>query len=564
MKIKGKIFSKGNFHRVVILLVVCTSLVYANSLKNSFVWDDYIVIVNNDFIKSYKNLPLLISKSYLSPFVKIGCCFFPDGSIGSGETSYRPLVTLSYFIDYSLWKLKPFGYHLTNLVLHIFNTILLFIFIDLIARDKKIALLTSLFFALHPANSEAVNVISFREELLVLILYLSSFILYIKLDNSSRIKKIYFYVFSLILFLLALFSKEMAITLPVLLILYDYYFVFHGRTKELFSRFKSRYIGYIVILLFYILIRFVVIVNTSEPPAEYPGGSFYTNILTMPKVFATYIKWLLLPIDIHALPESSILISHSFFDLWALLSIALGIIYIAVAIKTRETAKEISLSMLWIFITLLPVSNILPLSNYMASRYLYLPSVGFCFLIATLLVRLSALKIISFSPNFSKRFARDTVIIFLLFYSIFTMIRNCVWKNDTSLWLELVENYPNNGLVHSNLGDRFRNNGLIHRAISEYHMALTLNPELVGTYNQLGIALGELGRHKEAITCFRQSIKVDPKYLQAYDNLAVTYTRIKKWEEARKAWEKALEINPEFEAAQNNLKKLRQIRILED
>jgi len=552
---KNKIF---NPKLAIILIVFLTGLIYANSLKNSFVRDDYLVIVNNSFIKSWGNLPTIFSKSYLTPYVKIGCCFFPDSGIGSGETSYRPIVTLSYFIDYSIWKLNPFGYHFNNLILHILNAILLFMFIDLTIRNKKIALLASLFFALHPVNSEAVNVVSFREDLLVLMFFLSALILYIKLDNLSGIKKSCFYILSLVSFLLALFSKEMAITLPALLILYDYYFVFHGKAKELFSRFKTRYIGYIVVLLFYILVRFAVMVNTSEPAAEYPGGSFYTNILTIPRVFAAYIKWFLFPVAIHAtLPGNSSLISYSFFDPRVLLSVALIITCIIAAIKIRKASKEISFSIFWVFVTLLPVSNIWPLSDYMAGRYLYIPSAGFCFLVAVLLFRLNTLKVFAVSPNFLKRFAKGTVVILIIFYSIFTIIRNRVWRNDTSLWLELVKNYPNNGLAHSNLGGSFKKSGLIDKAIAEYKIAITLNPQLAGAYNQLGVIFGEKERYSESITYFKKSIKVDPNYLQAYDNLAVTYARIKKWEAARKTWEKALEINPQYEAAKDNLKELR-------
>ncbi len=152
MIITDRIVSKRSARLAIILIIFITALVYANSLKNSFVWDDYVVIVDNNFVKSWKNFPAIFRKSYLSPFIKSGSYFFVDSSIGSGETSYRPVVTLSYFFDYSLWRLNAFGYHLTNLLLHITNAVLLYFLINLIAKNKKIALLSSLLFALHPAN----------------------------------------------------------------------------------------------------------------------------------------------------------------------------------------------------------------------------------------------------------------------------------------------------------------------------------------------------------------------------------------------------------------------------
>lgn len=557
---KDKIFSKESAKLAIILIVLITGLVYANSLKNSFVWDDYVVIVDNNFVKSWKNFPTIFSKAYLSPFIKKGCCFFVDSSIGSGETSYRPIVTLSYFFDYSLWKLNAFGYHLTNLLLHITNAVLLYFLTNLIVKNKKVALSSSLLFALHPVNSEAINVISFREDLLAFLFYLSSFILYIKLNKYHGIKRIYFYIFSLILFFLALFSKEMSITLPLVLILYDYFFVFKEKLKGILGHFNSYYLGYIVILLFYLWVHFFVIVNITEPPVEYPGGNFYSNTLTMSKVIATYIKWIFFPINIPAImPNQPYLISNSLFDPWVLFSMMLIITCFFIVIKIYKSSKEFSFVILWFFITLLPVSNILPISNYIASRYLYIPVVGFCFLVAMSLVKPIILKTPWLSLNLPQKVIRDIVIILLAFYSIVTFIRNIAWKNNTVFHLAMVERYPNNALAHFGLGTCFKNSGLLDKAVSEYKTAIRLNTELVEAYNNLGIIFGDTERYKEAIDCFRQTIKIDPKNLQAYDNLAVTYTRIKKWEEARKTWEKALEISPEFEAAQNNLKKLREL-----
>ena len=138
MALNGAVFNKVNTRLAIILIVLITALAYANSLKNSFVWDDIWTVVNNDSIKSWNNFPALFSKSYLTSF---------------GEISYRPVCTFSYFIDYFIWKLNPFGYHLTNLLLHILNAILLYFLINLIIADKNLSLLASLLFALHPVNS---------------------------------------------------------------------------------------------------------------------------------------------------------------------------------------------------------------------------------------------------------------------------------------------------------------------------------------------------------------------------------------------------------------------------
>lgn len=402
------------------------------------------------------------------------------------------------------------------------------------------------------------------------------------------------YTLSLTSFFLALFSKEMAITLPFILIIYDFYFVFQQKYREIFIRFKSRYAGYFLIMLFYLVIRFCALVNPAKLPLKYAGGNLYTNLLTMSAVFAGYIQWLLLPINLYAtLPNDPALIFYSIFNLQVISSLVLIITCIVTAIKIRRTSKEISFAMLWFFITLLPVSNIIPIITYEANRYLYIPAVGFCFLISMLLFKLSGLKSVSVSANIPQRAARDTIIVLIIFYSLFTIVRNNVWKNNIALLLEMAKTYPNNSRVHSDLGSRFRELGLLDKTVSEYRIAVNLNPNfalyhknlgecyyqennpdeavkefqkalaldanLLETQINLGTILGEKGLYQEAIDCFEKAIRIEPDNPLAYNYLGVTYARMKIWDKAKKVWEKTLEINPEYKTAQENLDKLKQL-----
>lgn len=548
MTIKEQIYGKGSSRLAVLGIVFIITLVYANSLMNLFVWDDYLVIVNNNFIKSWQNLPAVFSKVYLSPFVKKGCCFFVDSGIGSGETSYRPAVTLSYFLDYSAWKLNAFGYHLTNLFLHITNALLLYFLINSLLKNRKAAFLGALLFALHPVNSEVVNLPSFREDLLSFLFYLASFISYIKLRDSPRPKVFLLYAFSLLSFALALFSKEMAVTLPIILITYDYFFTCPDKPPTVFGRPISYYLGYICVLLFYVWVRFFVMVNVSEPPAEFVGGDFYTNILTMSRVIATYIKWIFIPVGIPAImPNEPYLISVSLFSPPVLFSLGLIAVSFVAAVRLRKTSKVASFATLWFFLTLLPVANILPIPNYIASRYLYIPLAGFCLLIALYLAKSNSSKAVT-----------GVVIAALIFYSAASFRKNFSWRNNTVFHLGLVKRFPHNALGHAGLGDCFKEKGLSDKAINEYKIAIRLNPELLEAYNKLGIVCGEIGRYDDAVAYFKQALKIDPNNLGVYNNLAITYARIKNWPQARENWEKALKINPAFKESRDNLNKLKE------
>lgn len=540
-------------------------LVYANSLANKFVWDDALTIVNNDFIKSWKNLPLFFSKSYL---------------VLSCEQTYRPVVTFSYLLDYSIFGLNPFGYHLSSILLHIFNAILLFFFINLITVNKKLALLASLLFALHPVNTEAVNVISFREDLLAYFFYLSSIILYIKLNTCSIAKRKYLYISSLILFLLALLSKEMSITLPIVLILYDYFFVFQKKISEIFNNFKSRYLSFIFITLIYIWIEFFWMKNTSVSKVMYPGGNFYTNMLTMSLVFVHYIYLVFFPIFTHLILHGNSFIQHSFFIPKVFFSISFIIFCFLIAYKIKNVSKVMSFSIFWFFITLLPVSNIIPINNFIANRYLYLPITGFCLFMATFLLELPNFRIFLLSKSSLLRISRNMIIILLLFYCVFTAIRNFSYRNSIYLWSEMVDIYPDSFEAHSLLAYGLLNDNLPDKAIEEYNIAIALTPrsaitedyEYLGVcyyikgmldqatdafnkalqvnprsdraYLFLGIILKDKGLYNKAIGYFKQAIDINQNCIKAYNELGITYVKLEKPEDAKKCWQDALKISP--------------------
>lgn len=588
---KSAPFYKNNTFKAFMLIGVVTLITYANSLTNMFVMDDFIVIVKNDFVKTWKNFPAIFTGGYITS--PLQAKYLGMSSIGSGEITYRPLVTISYFIDYAVWKLNPFGYHLTNLLLHILNAVLFYLFINLIAKNKKIALCASLLFALHPVNTEAVNCIAFREDLLAFLFLILSFIFYIKLGSYKGTKRFYCYLASVAAYLLALFSKEIAIILPFLFILYDYFFVSKDRIKNIFHSIKARYAGYILAALLYLCIWFLFRIYTNEPLAQFPyqGGNFYTNILTMLRVITIYAGWLFLPVNIHPTLPDMRLVARSIASPEALFSLIIPAAIFIIAVKIRNRSKEISFGIFWFFIALLPVCNIIPIANIIASRYLYIPAVGYYFIAAIMLSKLAQANFSFISRDTLRRVTIETVVLLLLFYSAFTIIKNTTWRNNIVLWQELVERYPRNSSAHRNLGCFFMENNMPDKAINEYKIALWLDPYDAANYNGLGVCyyykgdinkaikifkkalilspdlltevynnLGNMlaykGLYKEAVFYYKQAIISDPRYILSYKNLGFAYVRMEKWDEARKTLQKALSINPEHEDIKTKLEQL--------
>lgn len=229
------------------------------------------------------------------------------------------------------------------------------------------------------------------------------------------------------------------------------------------------------------------------------------------------------------------------------------------------------------------------LNNIMASRYLYIPILGFCLLLSILLLKLPSVRFL----RTLQRSARYIIVIVLIIYSILTVKRNTVWRNNISLWSEIAKNYPNNALAHSNLGFHFFESNLFDSAINEYRIALRLNPHAAAeyynglgacyyskgmpdeaiieykkalildpkalkTYNNLGLAFNEKGMYKEAIECYETVMRTDQQFLPAYNNLALVYIRMQKWSEAKRILEGAIKIDPHNEKAQNILKEFMQ------
>jgi len=200
--------------------------------------------------------------------------------IAAGEASYRPVATLSYYIIHKAAGQNPFYYHLVSVVLHILNTLLVYWTARLVLRNPSAALIAGLLFACHPAQTEAVDCISYNEDLLACFFFLAAFIFYLKATPEDSKKTVFmFYIGSLVCFLLGLLSKEMAITLPAVLLLYD--LTLRARDRKSLSpalilkTVKARvrlYAGYAAVSMFYLTLRFVLLTSPVKEAKPFYGS----------------------------------------------------------------------------------------------------------------------------------------------------------------------------------------------------------------------------------------------------------------------------------------------------
>lgn len=518
-------FEKRWIH--ISLIILLTFVVYANSFKNEFVYDDYEFVAKNESIRSLRNIPtFFFSYTAVSPTNK-----------ELARTIYRPLTIFSFSLDYLIWKLNPFGYHLTNLLFHISNAILIYFLMSLILKKNAESLFVALLFSVHPIQTEAVTWISSRRDVLFLFFFLFSFLLFVK-DTLSRNWK--YYGGSIISYIFALLSKEMAITLPFILILYEHSFI-PKEKQNCLTRKISYYLPFFLSAGLYLLLRFSVLGSVSQRGHWVEG--LYPTLLTMSKVIVYYIQLLFFPVKLSV--EYALSLSTSIFEPKVLLSFELLILILIIGIKMAKKSKEISFSIFWFFIALLPVYNVLPLKQLLAERNLYLPSVGFSMLL-TLLITVVFKSRFHFSivPTLGKQLGILFFTFLLIFYSLRTIKRNTDWKDELTLWSKTAETFPQSAKAHAGLGDAYLRKGLYDHAIIKYKKAIILGDTFIEVYNNLGLAFIQKGDYESAIASFREAMELDSTYADAHYNLALAYLRQGMYGKAASEFKKVMEINP--------------------
>ncbi|MDD5617730.1 MAG: tetratricopeptide repeat protein [Candidatus Omnitrophica bacterium] len=536
--------------KYILIIILFVTITYSNSLLNEFTGDDNYTIYKNRFIKSWQNFSLLASKEYMSNPNDVIFNSYHETDYNSGEITYRPMVTLSYMADYSIWKLDPLGYHFTNILFHAFNAVLLYIFILLLVNNNLLALLASLLFATHPINTEIVNSISAREDLLVAFFLLSAFILFIKYRKYTGVKKAFLYIASSFLYFLGTLSKETAIVFPMLVALYDFLFVFNFSFKKIINSIKSRYAGFIAATLAYFYIYFLVFTPTSGLGTPFAGRNLYVHILTSIKIIARYICASFIPVNIAIIPSFYAPLTKTIFDFEIILSILIIILLVVLFLRVFRRSKLVAFGIAWFFIAMLPTSNILRLVNMFSFRYTYLPVIGFCIVIAVLALKFSNLAFVKkISPHADK-----IIMIFLIGIFMATAFpQNIFWRNNFTCGQSQLMYYPFTDQPYQAMGKYCFDAGQIKEAAKNLKMAIKYNSLSPLPYSDLGVCYIYLGELDKAIETLKKAIQLRPSFSEAYYNLGMAYLYKDELNNARDTFLAAVKLDPAYAEAQNNL-----------
>jgi Flp pilus assembly protein TadD len=516
------------FHPVfaVVLLSLLGSAIYANSLGNGFVFDDLGLVVQNPQIREIRQLP---------------------GILGLvGRAAYRPLRTASYAIDYHFFGLNPAGYHAINILIHIVNGSLVFFTLRALLNRPRPALLAAILFIVHPVQTDSVTYISGRRDLIFTLFYLIGFYAFVRYRGTRRARYLLFAGAS---YLLSLLSKEMAITLPLLCFCYDVVrslpapnrpnSVSHLQSlwegiRTVIRRYKGLYLpttAALVLLAGY----FIFFVNPSLQRRMW-GGGVWPMLLTSARIFAHYLRLLVLPLTLNAdYSYNAFPISHSITEPPVMLALTVLVAAWWGIYRLLTEDRWQAFGGLWFFITLLPVSQIIPHHELLAEHYLYLPSAGIFLAVALLLEKL--MERTHHTAAISAAFA-----FLVLLLAIRTVIRNRDWKDSLSLWTKTVQTAPESARAHTNLGHVYLAQGRFVLAEQEFREALRIQPDDAVNRDDHGLALLRLGRLDEAEREFREAIRLDQHNADARGNLGKLYLEQGRFREGAMQLEEAVRL----------------------
>ncbi|GAB4483645.1 MAG: tetratricopeptide repeat protein [Thermodesulfovibrionales bacterium] len=538
----------------ILLIAAAACCLYAPSLPSAFVLDDMPVIADNSSLDA--------PSAYL-PVI--------------GEYSGKPR-SFGYFtfsLNYRLHGLDVEGYRATNIAIHIGAALLVYVLVRISASAAglrspeerqgfdRAGFIAGMLFAVHPVQTQAVTYLSQRFASLATLLCLLSVVAYghwrsqQTRGNENGFQRHGWYALSLISAFLAMKTKEIAFTLPLMIVLAEAIFFRGSRPPRVIS------------LIPYILLMLVIPLSLMPGqgsgasaqallPAETVRISRHDYLMTQARVLATYGRLLLLPVNQNLDYDFPVLGSLTIVSLSTVIAklLLLGSGIYAVARPATGAAgprfwpRLFGFGVFWFFLSLAVESSIFPIRDVIFEHRLYLPSAGFC------LIVIAAIGQVETKSPHMKPLTSAAVSILLVLLSVLTVSRNLTWRNNETLWSDVVSKSPAKARPRNNLGLIYAETGRHEKALEEFRFAALQDPGLAEAQVNLGNELYSAGRLDEAAAAYERAARLAPGFAKVRYNLGNLYMRMGRRDDAVAAYKKALELKPDYEKAKKALEEL--------
>jgi len=515
-------------------LVLLCALAFWPMFANGFVWDDLVFIRDNEVIRGFWPLARFLNA--------------PPG------LSQRPLMMFSFALDYHLFGLDPFGYHLANFLLHVLCVLGVVFLGQRLFGEKNAGLLAGALFAVHPGHAEAVISFLGRSDLLASAFLIWGLWAYLKSSSSQNWQRPVLFGAAIMSLALACLSKDTAVIFPGLVVLCDWA---QGNLAK--GRRRStlwRWIPLIMVLLLYGVFRRVT-AGDDGGQITWWGGSPWKTVLLAFVAYGEYIRLSMVPLTLSPWYEIEQLGAQGFR---VGLGLALTLLTFAgLVLLVRRSLRGVFL-VGWFALSLSPVLvgwllvglgsrawGVLP-GTMMAERWFYLPSMATCFAGAW---GWSTLKV---KMNGSARTAWIALLaLILVLFGAYSLTWCTVWRNQKVLGQTILSRFPRSYLGHVVLGAGLIEDGRIQDGLTHYREAVSLRPDLIWIRYNFAVALRDLGRTKEAIEEYHAVLRIQPQNSSAHNNLGDLLYEQGKLPEAEAEFRETVRLDPDHVSAHVNL-----------
>lgn len=531
-----------NRHRFVLLMLQLISLTlfcFFPCINNDFInYDDNVYITDNSLIKeiSSENIKKIFDFTNHDEYKKNQLV----------KSVYVPLTIISFSIDYHFFKLNASSYHMTNLIFHLCNCLLVFILFFMISKKEMIAFLTALFFAIHPLHVEPVAWVSGRKDMLYSFFFLITLIFYLLYTGK---KSLLFYALSLLFFALSSLAKPMAVSLPLLLFLMDYI-----KERKLSKNLFFEKIPFFLLSLCIIIISFIIISISRETGTGY--NEYYIYSLSWLKIisisfygFFAYFAKTLLPLHLSCLypyPETA----EKNFPPVMLLSPLIFAYFSTLVFIFSYFNRKLAFGFLFFIITLMPVFFRFP-PQFIADRNVYIPLLGLFYLLSELI---SICFFIINNKSTNLKVISALFFILLIFILGFSTWKRChTWKNSITVWTDVINQYPYIYIAYNNRGNAYFKKGDFNNALNDYNIAIGINPNQSEIHNKRGYCHFRSGNLSDALKDYNKAIDLSADCAEIYNNRGILYMSSNEPKRALSDFNHALKLKPDLVNARLNI-----------
>ena len=506
---KGENTSNGKITLLIvastIILALASFLAYSRTISHDFVnWDDIVYIMNNDMITAFTwdNLQKIFSSYFMG--------------------NYHPFTLLSFLLDFHFFKFSAQGYHIHNILLHVTNTVLVYLFVFyLLRKNSNVAVTVALLFALHPMHVESVAWVSERKDVLYtayFFLSLLSYLFYIQ-------KKNLFYLFlALIFFLFSNLSKAQAVTLPIVLVLIDYFNNRKFDSKTVFEK----------IPFFLLSAIFGIVAIFAQKASHYInplGIPVFQSLFYAPYSLCVYLAKFLLPINQTGVYEYP-LTAHGTLPFYIYFSPLIFLVILILVWQTWKNQKYVTFGILFFLATIAPVMQFLPVGDaVVAERYTYIPYTGLGLIVA--------IAFWEYVPKMAPSIKRILIVagIFLLVALLaLTMNRTMVWKDSIVFWTDVLEKNPRCERAFTNRAFMYNEKKDYDNALRDLTNGIKIDPtdsKKQNFYASRALIYSKTGKYDSAVLDYSTSIKQTPDNFKLYLYRGIIYTEnLKKYDSA--------------------------------